>query len=80
VRDLPNSGLAVVLVLVLMLTFYCLGVGVTRVEEVREPGDTWWGAFRRSGPGLLGLAMLSVFVAAFSVVVCNSLALELGAR
>ncbi len=80
VRDLPNSGLAVVLVLVLILTVYWLGVGVTRVDEVRQPGDTWWGAFRRSGPGLLGLAMLSVFIGAFVVVACNSMALEVGVR
>lgn len=72
-RDVTSPGLAVIVLLVLALTIYWLWVGATRIDEVREPDDTWWRAFPRSGPGLLGLWMSVVFIGLALFFLMNAL-------
>ena len=51
---IANAGLATLLFLGILLTFYWLGAGALRVPNVRKPDETWWEAFCGTGPGLAG--------------------------
>lgn len=77
-RAAADPGIVTALCLILLYTAWWLAVGLRRALKKSSPARPWWRLYTQSGPGLLGLAMLTVFFWAMSLLALNYGAALLG--
>jgi hypothetical protein len=61
VQHLPNPSMAMLTLVVAWCAAYWIWSGVRIANATQQDGETWRGAFLRSGNGGFGVAILGVF-------------------
>lgn len=70
-QQLPNPGLALLAVWIVLLAVWWLWVGYHTAALIRSDGETRFSALRRSGGGRVGIGMLATFLGAILFLLLN---------
>ena len=67
-----QSGLVVLLMLIILLAIYRISVGAWYANNDRAPNQGWWERFHHTGYGTVGIFMLLSMSVAIGFVLCNA--------